>query len=303
MSAGPSSSGRRACPYLGIQLDPAIHYGFPVLDNLCFAEKSIASVPLDHQTSYCLNEAHDGCPYYQAATARRAPTAAALAEIISPQESRKRRMLSALLFLALGAGSVLLAVVLLLLIGGASWPGGPHLAVPVEAVTTNDSTPGVFIVSPTSTSTPTPRPTATASPAVTPTHSPTVRPTATPTPRPPRVTPTAPPVATALTHTVAALCTPAPTAAPTPFLIVAVPALNLRAKTESNAPVIQVAYNGDRLAVVGRDETGRWVQTCCLGGWPGWVLVQHVNLSVPVMSLPLASATPAVTPAATTQTP
>lgn len=293
MSPGPNTTIHAACPYLGIQHDSAIHYGFPVLDNLCYAEKTVVSIPLDHQGLYCLSDAHGGCPFYQDAASRYAPSAAALAEVTGAQVTRKQRALSALLFFALGVCGMLVVTVLILWAADAAFVGRLFLTAPAAAA---DEPPRLTLdASPTFTATPTPTATATQSPSpvVTPTRTPTRTPTAT-------AIRTRTAVTGSLQSPVSAgiICTPAPTPLPTPFLIVAVPALNLREQTAANASVIQVAYAGDRLAVTGRDATADWVQTCCLGGWPGWVMVRHVNLSVPVRSLPVV---PVVPTAAVTQ--
>jgi hypothetical protein len=288
MSSGLSASTCPACPYLGIRHDSAIHYGFPVPGNLCFAGNSIVSIPLEYQASYCLGEVHAGCPDYQGAAARHTPTAAALAEITQTQVSIRRRVLSALLYCALGAGGVLVALVLLLPSAGAALGGSAYPAFSAAAIATVSPTP---TSSPMPTPTPSPPPAATASPTIAPTMTAMASPTAAHTPQPTDAAPNSRLLSAANTGTLPIICTPGPIATPTPFLLVAVPALNLRQQTAADAPAIQVAYNGDRLAVTGRDKTGKWVQTCCLGGWPGWVLVQHVNLSVPVMLLPVVSET------------
>ncbi len=298
MSRGPITTSHAACPYLGIQHDSAIHYGFPVLDNLCYAEKTVVSIALDHQGHYCLSDAHGSCPFYQEAASRHAPSAAALAEVTGAQVTRKQRALSALLFFALGVCGMLATMVLILWATDAAFVGRLFLTAPAAAADdqprlTLDASP-MFTATPTSTATVTQSP----SPVVTPTRTPTRAPTAT-------ATRTQPPPRAAVTGSLQSpvsagiICTPAPTPLPTPFLIVAVPALNLREQTAANASVIQVAYAGDRLAVTGRDATADWVQTCCLGGWPGWVMVRHVNLSVPVRSLPVvptAAVTKSVAP-------
>lgn len=298
----PTSSIRPACPYLGIRSDPAIHFGFPVPDNLCYAEKGVVSIALNHQTDYCLGDFHTECRFYQAAVNRRTPNAAARAEAIERETNRGPRVRSALLFISLGAFGVLTVVLLMLWARDASFLGRLHLVGPAQAIAAGEHTPQ-SAAAPVSTVTPTPQATATwtASPTPVPTATPTTTPTPTATRRPskPGISGGTASAGVPITMSMSILCTPAPTPLPTPFLIVAVGALNLRQQTAADATVTQVAYNGDRLAVTGRDTTGRWVLTCCLGGWPGWVMVQHVNLSVPVQSLPVVTDTPPPTPITT----
>lgn len=292
MSSVPTSSTCPACPYLGSQQDSAVHYGFPVCDNLCFAEKTVATIPLDHQGRTCLTNAHTGCSYCQDAVSRYAPSAAARAEVSKAPVTRKQRVISTLLFSALGAGGVLVLVMLILWAVDASFVGRLHLMAPAAANAAGERPGAAVPAAPAATQTPSPRATATVTPS--PTTAPTDPPTASPAPTQTLRSPILAAATAVVEHVtrVVVICTPAPTPAPTPFLIVAVPALNLRERSAANAPVTQVAYNGDRLAVSGRDESAAWVQTCCLGGWPGWVMVRHVNLSVPVLSLPVVSLAP-----------
>jgi sortase A len=120
-------------------------------------------------------------------------------------------------------------------------------------------------VEPTATATPSP----TATP-VPPTHTPSPRPTDTPppptdTPLPPTDTPT-----------------PAPTATPTPIVLTArviASALYVReGPGVRHAPIGVVRY-GYTFTVLDQDDTGAWLNVCCVDNREGWVSAVHVELA------------------------
>lgn len=138
---------------------------------------------------------------------------------------------------------------------------------------------------------PTPAPTSTATPTETPTPVlATPTPVETPTPAaPPSPTPTATPSS-------------APTTAPTPYIVVQVESLNVRAGPGTAYPIVGRLAAEDTLAIVGRNETGDWWQVCCLEGQTGWVAASLVEAraatGVPVIT-DVPAPPPTVPPAPT----
>ena len=127
--------------------------------------------------------------------------------------------------------------------------------------------------------------TATPGPSATPTTTPTVTPAATATPTPtvtatatasPTTTPTQTPTATQTSG-------PAPSAQ---LIIIA----NLRAGPGLSSPVLEQAAAGSTYTVLGRDETGGWLQICCTTrGDPGWLAAALATISGSMKSVPIVA--------------
>jgi uncharacterized protein YraI len=126
------------------------------------------------------------------------------------------------------------------------------------------------------TATPSPRPTASPTPTATHTPLPTMRPSATPTRRP--------------TATATAAATP------TPLLALVLKGANLRSGPGMAFGVIGGAAAGDNLAVIGRSDSGEWVQVA--GG--EWIYAELVRIAEPaaLAVAPISTATATATASA-----
>ncbi|MEA3337050.1 MAG: SH3 domain-containing protein [Chloroflexota bacterium] len=115
------------------------------------------------------------------------------------------------------------------------------------------------------------------------------------------------------TPTPAATATPTPSPLPTPFVEVAADILNVRLGPGTDFPVLGQVRAGERMALVGRNESGDWVVVCCVNGQPGWLAALLVTTNADIDSLPVglpptpvATDTPTATQTATptpTETP
>jgi hypothetical protein len=176
----------------------------------------------------------------------------------------------------------------------------PDVIAPLEVVTpTPGPQLGVIIVQPGQdprdlVPTVTPRPTATMTPSpvavvTTPTRTPTLGPSPTPT----------------ITPTGTATATPIPTATPTPFVTIRTGQISLRTGPGVTYPLVAQLGPGIPVTLVGRNESGNWLQICCINGANVWVAARHVDVgndpsAVPVVAVaPPPTATPTPTPTLT----
>jgi len=178
------------------------------------------------------------------------------AEDLSPEQKR----------IAAGLVFVLTLCVLGACLGGAIWARNALKRPAYYIVVT--ATPGP-VATATATTAPTVTPAATATPTVTITPSPTA--TETPT----------------NTATVTASPTATRTAGPAPSAQIAVVA-NLRAGPSLTSTIIERAAIGNTYTVLGRDETGGWLQVCCTTrGATGWLAAALATISGSMESVPI----------------
>ncbi len=53
------------CPWLGTDTDPEIRYAEPDDVHVCHAQEPVAEIELAYQARFCLEEAHETCPFYR----------------------------------------------------------------------------------------------------------------------------------------------------------------------------------------------------------------------------------------------
>lgn len=99
---------------------------------------------------------------------------------------------------------------------------------------------------------------------------------------PPTATPLPPPTAT-----------PLPTPTPRPRVIVTDDLVNIRANPSTDADILGTVVKDASLEFLGQNDTGEWVQICCVHGGPGWVFHELVQKQ---KSGPSAAANPAQMP-------
>lgn len=99
-----------------------------------------------------------------------------------------------------------------------------------------------------------------------------------------------------------ALATPTPTQ-PAAYVIVAAPILNVRLGPGADYPLLGQVAAGERLELVGRNETSDWLVVCCLEDKPGWVAARLVSVTsgvdlerLPVGLAPARPPQPTATP-------
>lgn len=92
--------------------------------------------------------------------------------------------------------------------------------------------------------------------------------------------------------------TPTPSPTPQPEIVVANPRVNVRSQPAADAPVLGQVLQGQRLPIVGRDETGDWWQVCCYEGNAVWVAGEVVRAEGPLELVALSPDLPTATPTA-----
>lgn len=80
---------------------------------------------------------------------------------------------------------------------------------------------------------------------------------------------------------------PVPLPPPPPRIAVAVDALDLHETPSAASRVLGQARRGDEFALLGRDSLSAWVQGCCFAGQPAWMAVQSVEVSLPMLAVPI----------------
>lgn len=118
-------------------------------------------------------------------------------------------------------------------------------------------------------------------PSRTPTRTP--RPTITPSP-----TPTGPTLTPSPTPTQTATFTPVPT----PYFIVNSDWANVRMGPDPEYPIIDVIPRGEQYDIDARNPSGAWLEFCCVKGQHGWIYAPLVDVSVDVITLPIADNLP-----------
>lgn len=74
-------------------------------------------------------------------------------------------------------------------------------------------------------------------------------------------------------------------APPSPYAVVLIPALNVRATPGTDAQIIGVVWAEERVTLLGRNEDGSWLRVESTSGLSGWVFGELVQPSVPVTAL------------------
>ena len=105
--------------------------------------------------------------------------------------------------------------------------------------------------------------------------------------------------------------TPVPTATttptlspiPTPYFVVIVERANVRVGPGPFCSVITTVGQGERFDVDGRNTSGTWLQFCCVKGQRGWIYSPLVDVSVDVITLPVADNIPVCPTPTSTPTP
>jgi len=118
-------------------------------------------------------------------------------------------------------------------------------------------------------------------------------------------------VSTLETGTATPTSTPAPTSTttptsspiPTPYFVVTVERANVREGPEPFCSVITTVGQGERFDVDARNLSGTWLEFCCVKGQRGWIYSPLVDVSVDVITLPVADNIPACPTPTSTPTP
>lgn len=87
-----------------------------------------------------------------------------------------------------------------------------------------------------------------------------------------------------------------------PYAVVLVPSLNVRATPGTDAQVVGVVVADERVTLIGRNADGTWLRVESAGGVSGWVFAELVQPSVPITALNVigVSAAPVADPAKAT---
>jgi len=93
-------------------------------------------------------------------------------------------------------------------------------------------------------------------------------------------------------HSTATRRPPTATRRPEPSAVVQVNTLNVREGPNTDYPIVNKTYEGQRLAIQGRDVGSTWLKVRLSDGTFGWIAVEYVRLNVGLDSIPVASAPP-----------
>jgi len=88
----------RICPYLGLVGDRDSHFSYPETAHLCFVAGQETSIPLEHQSKFCLNRNYSACAHFAAPSAQ--PLSLAQSDPISAKRSKSSLRQTVLLILA-----------------------------------------------------------------------------------------------------------------------------------------------------------------------------------------------------------
>ena len=80
---------------------------------------------------------------------------------------------------------------------------------------------------------------------------------------------------------------PTQTPADVPVAVVKLDPLSVRRGPSTDAALITRARSGDTFTVLGRSADDAWVKVCCVEEAPAWLATKFVEVSVPVVSLPV----------------
>ncbi len=96
------------------------------------------------------------------------------------------------------------------------------------------------------------------------------------------------------TSTPAPTSTTTPTSSPilTPYFVVAVERANVREGPGPFCSVITTVGQGERFNTDARNPSGTWLEFCCVKGQRGWIYSPLVDVSVDVITLPVADNIP-----------
>ena len=94
---------------------------------------------------------------------------------------------------------------------------------------------------------------------------------------------------------------PAPLPPPPPRIAVGVDTLDLHEEPSNSSRVLGQARSGDQFALLGRNADSSWVQGCCFGGQPAWMAAQSVEVSLPMLAVPITSGGTRSAPAASSE--
>ena len=151
------------------------------------------------------------------------------------------------------------------------------------------------VAAPTRTATRPPTATATVTPVPVPTRTPTRPPTATATVTPvpvPTRTPTRPPTATATVTPVAA-----------PHFIVNSDHVNVRRGPDPAFSIIGTVARGERFDIGARNNSGTWLEFCCVNNERGWIYAPLLIVSHDTSTIPVADISPTPPSPTPTNTP
>lgn len=109
-------------------------------------------------------------------------------------------------------------------------------------------------------------------------------------------TPTSTPVPTST-------LTPSSSPIPTPYFVVIVERANVREGPGPFCSVITTVGQGERFNVDARNTSGTWLEFCCVKGQRGWIYSPLVDVSVDVITLPVADNIPVCPTPTSTPTP
>ena len=102
----------------------------------------------------------------------------------------------------------------------------------------------------------------------------------------------------------AASATNTPAPAPTPHFIVDSDHVNVRRGPDPAFAIIGTVARGERFDIGARNNSGTWLEFCCVNDERGWIYAQLLVLSVDVSTIPISENIPAVPPTFTpTNTP
>jgi LysM domain-containing protein len=153
-----------ACPYFGLDQDPATRLTFPSAAHRCRAARRPRTIGLAHQAAFCLTKTYPTCDRY-----RPPRDVDAGYPIPMPAKDGPPRLADGQIDRASQAGQFarrVIEVMLIVLILAAIWYGGLRIAALVLPANVAQASPSTLpaVGSPTATPTPTPVPSPTASP-------------------------------------------------------------------------------------------------------------------------------------------
>jgi LysM repeat protein len=97
--------------------------------------------------------------------------------------------------------------------------------------------------------------------------------------------------------------TPVPTPAGPPVGTVNTTGLNVHAGPDYTFSVLEVAFQGWQMTLLGRNGTSTWLKVQTPTGKVGWVEVSHITTSYPISALPVVDGSPTVGPPSTYRPP
>lgn len=270
------------CPHFALIDDPATKILFPSPAGACHHVQQSASVDLDHQQSYCLNQNHVACSVFQQSNPRILPDDI---RIVMPGQASRNLLKIVLTIIVL---AVLISASAYFFLGGFGdndnndGVQANNDDMPVAAAASlieETATPEPTVTNTVNTATPLPAKTSTIIPTDTPE---------------PESTVTSMPASTAeptATDMLESTNTPIPTATavPLPQAVVNVSRLNIRGGPSTDYPIIAIVEENQALDIVGQLDAGGWWQICCVNeGEIGWVLAATVNVEGDTTNVPQA---------------